>query len=51
MVDHQIVSSESDYLFASLSQLELLWQNEIRLVKIMEGILADPLAEYRPLTR
>ena len=46
-----IVIGVKESLFAALSQLELLWHNEIYVVKNMENILEKPLAKYRPLER
>ena len=50
-LDTQTVSSEGQLLFASLGQLELLWQNDIAVVKAMEILLMEKLSEYRPLKR
>ena len=47
----EIVISVSESLFASLSQLELLWQNDINVVKTMEHLLEERLPEYEPLKR
>ena len=47
----QIVFGVSESLFASLSQLELLWQNDIDIVQTMEHLLEDQLPEYEPLKR
>ena len=47
----EIVISVSESLFASLSQLELLWQNDIKIVKTMEDLLEERLPEYDPLKR
>ena len=47
----QIVISVSESLFASLGQLELLWQNDINVVKTMEHLLEERLPEYEHLKR
>ena len=47
----EIVISVSESLFASLSQMELLWQNDINVVKTMEHLLEERLPEYEPLKR
>ena len=47
----QIVIGVSESLFASLSQLEMLWQNDIDIVQTMEHLLEDQLLEYEPLKR
>ena len=47
----QIVIGSSESFFASLGQLELLWQNDINIVKTMEHLLEDNLPEYKPLKR
>ena len=47
----QIVIGVSESLFASLSQLEMLWQNDIDIVQTMEHLLEDQLPEYEPLKR
>ena len=46
-----VISDQSESLFASLSQLELLWQNDINVVKTMEHLLEERLPEYEPLKR
>ena len=46
-----IVIAIRQSLFASLSQLQLLWHNDIHIVKIMEHILETASEEYRPLQR
>ena len=51
LIRPQIVISVSESLFASLSQLELLWQNDIDIVQTMEHLLEDQLPEYEPLKR
>ena len=51
LIRPQIVISVSESLFASLSQLELLWQNDINVVKTMENLLGERLPEYEPLKR
>ena len=48
---HQAARCGRQDLFASLSQLNLLWQNDIYIVQIMEKILREPIAEYEPLKR
>ena len=48
----QTVIGVSESLLASLSQLELLWQNDIDIVQTMEHLLEeDQLPEYEPLKR
>ena len=47
----QIVISVSESLFASLGQLELLWQNDINVVKAMEHLVEERLPEYKPFKR
>ena len=49
VVDYQSVRGVGQSLFASLSQLKLLWQNDIDVVKNMETLLND--TAYKPLTR
>ena len=49
--DPWVVIGLRQSLFASLSQLQLLWHNDKYIVKIMERILETPSAEYRPLQR
>ena len=51
VIGPQVVIGSSESLFASLSQLELLWQNDIDIVKTMEYLLKDNLPEYKPLKR
>ena len=50
MLPH-IVRGESQSLFASLGQLELLWKNELDVVKTMESLLKEKIPEYRPIKR
>ena len=50
MLPH-IVNGEGQSLFASLAQLELLWQNDIDVVKTMEILLKEKIPEYRPIKR
>ena len=47
----QLVISVKHALFSSISQLELLWQNDIDTVKIMENLLEESVLEYKPLKR
>ena len=51
LIDRQIVMGMREYLFASLSQLELLWHNDIYIVKMMEKLLEESFVEYHPFQR
>ena len=50
MIPH-IVNGEGQSLFASLGQLELLWQNDIDVVQTMQSLLKEKIPEYRPIKR
>lgn len=47
---HLLVALKQN-LFASLSQLKLLWQNDLDIVKLMEPLMDDNSSEYVPLKR
>ena len=47
----QLVIGVKHALFSSISQLELLWQNDIDTVKIMENLLEESVLEYKPLKK
>ena len=51
VIKFQHLISVKQSLFTSLSQLEVLWQNDIDVVKIMETVLEENLPEYLPLKR
>ena len=51
LLNHKFVIGLKESLFASISQLELLWQNDIHVVKMMEKLLEEPIAEYKPFKR
>ena len=51
MVVPQIVICGGQSLFASLGQLELLWQNELEVVKIMESVVSEHVTGLKPFKR
>ena len=48
---NQFVTGVRQALFASLSQLQMLWHNDIHMVKLMEKLLEDPISDYKPFKR
>lgn len=50
-MNSQILLGLKHNLFGSLSQLELLWKNDVHIVKMMETLIKENISDYSPLKK
>ena len=51
LMNSQILLGLKHNLFGSLSQLELLWKNDVHIVKMMETLIKENISDYSPLKK